>query len=75
MNKEATKDTSKPRIKWYAWLLLLLLPFAVYTPFLASRLQFDIVGQEHACCMPDNLQELLKEAQIARNRRSESDLL
>ncbi len=75
MNKETAKDASKPRIKWYAWLLLLLLPLAMYTPFLASRLQIDIVGQEHVCCMPDNLQELLKKAQVARSRRSESDAI
>lgn len=71
----AKPKEEKPRKKWWRWLIFLLLPLAMYTPILGSNLQSQIVGSEHVCCMPDNLEELLEKAKIARSRRSESDAI
>lgn len=61
--------------KVWAFLFLLLLPIGLFLPLIAELIQTLLIGDEYVCCMPDNLQQLLARAEVARELRWLSNII
>lgn len=73
--KTAVKQTEPKSVRRAKWLLLLLLPLALFLPLVGELIQVLLIGEEHVCCMPDNLDQLLKRAETAQSLRWLSNLI
>lgn len=74
---ERFDDDLRPRRrpKLTAWLFLLFLPIALMLPSFAENLRVAVIGREVVCCDPENREELEKQAEIARSKRDDADLI
>lgn len=74
---ERFDDDFRPRRrpKLTAWLFLLFLPIALMLPSFAENLRVAVIGREVVCCGPENREELEKQAEIARSKRDDADLI
>lgn len=74
---ERFDDDFRPRRrpKLTAWLFLLFLPIALMLPSFAENLRIAVIGREVVCCDPENREELEKQAEIARSKRDDADLI
>lgn len=74
---ERFDDDFRPRRrpKLTAWLFLLFLPIALMLPSFAENLRVAVIGREVVCCDPENREELEKQAEIARSKRDDADLI
>lgn len=74
---ERFDDAFRPRRrpKLTAWLFLLFLPIALMLPSFAENLRIAVIGREVVCCDPENREGLEKQAEIARSKRDDADLI
>lgn len=66
---------ARRRVKLTSWLLLLLFPVALILPSTAENIRLAVIGHENVCCDPENREELEKQAELARERRDQADII
>lgn len=64
LSKLSRQSTKK--LKWYNWLIFLLLPVAMSMPMNGAFLQLKLVGRETMCCYHEELAQSTLDAQQKR---------
>lgn len=68
-------DTNSRSNKKRFWLVPILLAIALFLPFFGEWLQYEDIGDEYVCCMPENYKYLQKRAERAKQLRPVSNAI